>query len=258
MHIRDINKLVETYIGTTSDGYLRHFSYSKHEKFYHLYCDLDVDVPSYRSLGHTTRSAFIQILKDSKPREQAKIIRGTFEYIQPPEPPFDEEEKKRHQAYQDLLKLADILEADGQVASPTIVQTSEVVFEALKDAEVLLNSRGPKNAVDRAHTALHGYLKKQCLDRGESLTKDASLTEVFKVLREKFPEFASIIPHDNEAKRVLGSLASALDSLNTIRNRGTLAHPNELLLEPAEAMLYINLSRAVLSYIESKTVKKGA
>jgi hypothetical protein len=53
-----------------------------------------------------------------------------------------------------------------------------------------------------------------------------------------------------EAKRVFGSLAPALDSLNRIRNRRTLAHPNELLLEPAEAMLYINLSRAVLSYVD--------
>jgi hypothetical protein len=41
---REINKLVEGYIGTTSDGYLEHFSYNKHEAFYHVYCDLDVDV----------------------------------------------------------------------------------------------------------------------------------------------------------------------------------------------------------------------
>ena len=256
MKIRDINKLVEDYIGTTPDGYLRHFSYSKHEKFYHLYCDIDVDVPSYRARGLTTRTGFIQILKDAKPRDQAKIIRGTFGFIPPPEDPFDDEGKKRKTAYEELLKIADILEADGQVDSPTLEHTSEVVFEALKDAEVLLSTRGPKNAVDRAHTALHGYLKKLCLDRGETLTKDAPLTEVFKVLREKFPEFSSTIPHDGEAKRVFGSLATALDSLNTIRNRGTLAHPNELLLESGEAMLYINLSRAVLAYIESKTKKK--
>ena len=56
----------------------------------------------------------------------------------------------------------------------------------------------------------------------------------------------------DEAKRVFGSMAAALDSLNTIRNRATLAHPNELLLEAPEAMLFINLSRAVLAYIETK------
>jgi len=39
---REINKLVEDYIGTDS-GYLNHFSYSKHDQFYYAYCDLDVD-----------------------------------------------------------------------------------------------------------------------------------------------------------------------------------------------------------------------
>jgi hypothetical protein len=119
-----------------------------------------------------------------------------------------------------------------------------------------LKTRGPKSAVDRAHTALHGYLKRLCQDHGETLPDDPSLTYIFKILREKFPEFATNIPHDNEAKRVFGSMASALDSLNTIRNRATLAHPSDLLLEDPEAMLYINLSWAVLAYIESKIKNK--
>jgi hypothetical protein len=152
--------------------------------------------------------------------------------------------------------VAERLEADGKVETPVLHGTSETVYEALKDAETLLNTRGPKSAVDRAHTALHGYLKKLCQDRDEVLPADPSLTFVFKILRENFPEFSATIPHDNEAKKVFGSMASALDSLNTIRNRATLAHPNELLLDAPEAMLYINLSRAVLAYIESKLQKK--
>jgi len=252
MFLREINKLVEGYIGTTSGGYLEHFSYSKHEAFYHVYCDLDVDVLAYRSRGLSTRNAFIQILKDAKPRDQAKIIRGTFKMLPPPEKAYDEETSQKIKIHEELLEIAVRLEADGQVDSPGLEQTSEVVFEALKDAEFLLNSRGPKSAVDRAHTALHGYMKKLCLDRCEPLPKDSSLTDVFKVVREKFPEFSAVIPHDNQAKKLFGSISSALDSLNTIRNRGTLAHPNELLLEAAEAMLYINLSRTVLAYIESK------
>jgi len=255
MSLREINKLVEDYIGTNG-GYLNHFSYSIHDRFYHHYCDLDIDVPAYRAKGLTTRRAFIQILKDSRPREQAKIIRGVFAMIPPPEEASDDESRKKIALYKELLAVAGRLDADGQVDTPEILGTSEVVFEALKDAEVLLKTRGPKSAVDRAHTALHGFLKKLCLDRGEQMPSDPTLTAVFKVLRERFPEFSAVIPHDAEAKRVLGSMASALDSLNTIRNRGTLAHPNELLLDAPEAMLYINLSRAVLGYIESKTGRK--
>jgi hypothetical protein len=86
-----------------------------------------------------------------------------------------------------------------------------------------------------------------------SVTSLGAANALPPVIREQFTEFSAIIPHDAEAKRVFGSMASALDSLNTIRNRGTLAHPNELLLDAPEAMLYINLARAVLGFIEAKT-----
>ncbi len=248
---REINKLVEDYIGT-HEGYLNSFSYSIHDDFYLRYCDLDVDVSAYRARAGTTRRAFIQILREAKSREQAKIIRGVFEMIPPLEEANNQVANNRLALHKELLNVAARLESDGQVDTPTIAATSEVVFEALKDAEVLLQTRGPENAVDRAHTALHGYLKNLCLDRGAMMPIDPSLTAVFKVLREQFPEFSSVIPHDSEAKRLFGSIASALDSLNTIRNRATLAHPNELLLNAPEAMLYINLSRAVLGYIEAK------
>jgi hypothetical protein len=248
---REIDKLVEEYIGTDG-GYLRHFSYSKHDRFYPHYCNLDIDPAAYRANGFTTLKAFIQILKDSGPREQAKIIRGVFAMIPPPQVSSDDETRKKITLHRELLVIAARLEADGQVDTPDIQDASEVVIEALNDAEVLLRTRGPKNAVDRAHTALHGYLKKLCLDRGEQIPSDSSLTYVFKVLRERFPEFSAVVPHDAEARRLFGSIAQALDSLNAIRNRGTLAHPNELLLNAPEAMLYINLSRAVLGYIESK------
>jgi hypothetical protein len=252
MTLREIDKLVHDYIGTNM-GYLNGFSYSTHDAFYHRYCDLQIDVAAYRARGLTTRAAFIEILKDAKPRDQAKIVRGVFDMIPPPEEGSDDSSKKRIALHKHLLGVAVRLEADGTVEAPVIAETSEVVIEAIKDAEVLLKSRGPKSAVDRTHTALHGYLRKLCLDRGLTMSPDASLTSIFKVIREQFPEFAATIPHDAEAKRVFGSIAAALDSLNTIRNRGSLAHPNELLLQAPEAMLYINLSRAILGFIESKT-----
>lgn len=251
---REIHMLVEEYIGTNA-GYLNGFSYRIHDNFYPHYCDLDVDVGAYRARGMTTRGAFIQILKESKPRDQAKIIRGTFEMFPPPEAFSDDDARKKLSLYKRLVAVAERLEADGQVETPEISQTSEVVLEALKDAEVLLEKRGPRSAVDRAHTALHGYLKKLCADRKVAVMEDATLTSLFKILREQFPEFSGAVPHDVEARRVFGSLATALDSLNTIRNRGTLAHPNELLLDVPEAMLYINLSRAVLAYVERRKKK---
>ena len=253
MSQREIQWLVEDYIGVNS-GYLRRFTWAKHEAFYHKFCDLDVDVLRYRENGHTTRSGFIQILKDVSPRDQAKIIRGTFKML-PLAQVSDYKNRKEKEAVRDrLLKVAVKLESDGLVDSPEPEESSETVFEALRSADVLLKHCGAEHAVDRAHTAVHGYLKKLCADRGVPLPADPALTAVFKLLRERpeFPEFSTIVAHDAEATRINGGLETARVSLNTIRNRATLAHPNELLLEGAEAMLCINLSRAFIAYLDSK------
>lgn len=248
---KEIDWLVQDYIGTSSDGYLLHFSYSKHEEFYYRYCDLEVDVPAYRARAGSTRKTFILILKEAAPRDQAKIIKGIFDMLPPPETPNDDVSARRKKAHELLIGVVARLEGDGEVEVPKII-TGETVFQALRDAEVLLKNSGPASAVDRAHTALHAYLKKICADRGVPVPTDPSMTALFKVVREQFREFQAVAAHDQEAKRVFGSIATALDSLNMIRNRHTLAHPNELLLAGPEAMLYINLSRSVLGYLDSK------
>lgn len=113
MSVREINLLVEGYIGTSPDGYLNNFSYPKHERFYPVYCNLDIDVRAYRAKGHTTRSAFIQILKDAPPRDQAKIIRGVLEMLPPPEEADDEAGQKKIALSKELLAVVARLEADG-------------------------------------------------------------------------------------------------------------------------------------------------
>ena len=251
MTTSEITMLVERYIGTYQ-GYLGKFSYSSHERFYSVYCDLDIDVQGYREEHGTTKKAFIQILKDAQPRDQAKIIRGVFLYDPPPEEPESEDDKRKIAAFGHLNTVAERLEANGVVDVPINLISTETVYQALKDAEVLLAQRGPQFAVDRAHTALHGYLKASCRKRGISVQETASVTDIFGTLRREEAAFKNVVAHDAEARRALGSLATAIDSLNMIRNRASLAHPNEMLLEAPEAMLYINISRALLVYMDSK------
>jgi hypothetical protein len=61
---------------------------------------------------------------------------------------------------------AKITEDSGLVAPPDPPITLEVVDRALRDAEILLAQAGPVSAVDRVHTALHGYLLDQCRRAG--------------------------------------------------------------------------------------------
>ncbi len=144
------------------------------------------------------------------------------------------------------------------VNRPKPIVTSSTVERALHDAELLLRSAGATSAVDRAHTALHGYLKELC-DRSQlAYTKDPGVAELFKLLREKHPAFSEPITHDEEVTRILRALATVLDSANTLRNRASVAHANAALLEEAEAMLVINAARTFLHYIDAKAASPGA
>jgi hypothetical protein len=62
-----------------------------------------------------------------------------------------------------------------------------------------------------------------------------------------------VASHKQETKRVLDAMATALDAINTIRNRGSLAHANDQLLENAEAVLALNSVRTILHYLDLKT-----
>jgi hypothetical protein len=52
--------------------------------------------------------------------------------------------------------------------------------------------------------------------------------------------------------RIVSSTASVVDALNVLRNNASIAHPNESLLEAAEAMLAINSARTLLHYLDAK------
>ena len=136
-------------------------------------------------------------------------------------------------------------------ASPQI--TSDAVEQALKDAEQLIASRGATSGVDRVHTAFHGFLlavcKKACIEvRGD----DPGVTQLFKAIRERHPAFGGETGRQEELLRITRAVAMIVDALNPLRNRASLAHPNESLLAEPEAMLVINSVRTLLHYIDSR------
>jgi hypothetical protein len=134
---------------------------------------------------------------------------------------------------------------------PTILappSASEVVRLALADAEKM----GAISSIDRLHTALHGYLRSICANEGLQAPDSASLTVLFKALRTQHPLIQSLGTQDGEIGRVLVAFASVLDSLNTLRNHASVAHPNEFLLDEDEAELVVNVIRTVFNYLAKK------
>lgn len=149
--------------------------------------------------------------------------------------------------------LAQLGYPGGQVpAMAPMLSATQVVQRALADADQLMASNGAQSAVDRLHTAMHGYLKTECASAGIPLPPNATITLAFKALRGQHPELANLGSHHDEVVKVLQSFAAILDTLNPVRNHGSVAHPNERLIGPTEAELYVNAVRTIFHYLSSK------
>jgi len=243
---QEIMIIVNRWIGVHG-GYLGDFSYRTHAEFYPEYCNLDFDPYKYEG---TTRERFIEIVSQAAPGDQTKIVRGVLERF--PLEAGDAPATRTVEVRNKLIAAAARIEGTASVQSPNLKIASEVVRRAISDAETLLANTGATSSVDRIHTALHGFLITACDEQGIAYPTDPSLTKLFKLLREKHPGLSDMGPRSNDVSRILGSLASAMDALQPIRNRASVAHPNRVLLERPEALLVINSAMTILAYLDEK------
>lgn len=138
------------------------------------------------------------------------------------------------------------------VPPPQLKITSDVVERALSDFEVLAHSKGGAvSGVDRIHTALHGYFEAVCNEAHIPFNPNSPTTTLFSLIRQHHPALQSK-PPGTEADKILRTIAQIVDVLNPVRNQKSMAHPNEFLLEEAEAMLVVNAVRTLLHYLNSK------
>ena len=247
-----ILKIVNQYIGV-SGGYLGNLSYRTHQDFYPEYCDLEIDPNQFEG---TTRERFIKILSGCSRRDQAKILRGVLSKF-----PLDETGKPQSRTaslHDEILMVADELDRNSLPLSFPSRITVAVVGRAIADAEALLKANGATSAVDRIHTALHGFLIQVCRDAFLVVQGDPTLPALFKMLREQHPAFQ--VANEVRAEditQILRAAGSILDVINPIRNRASMAHPNLRLLANEEAMLVINIARSILHYLESKLTESS-
>jgi len=138
------------------------------------------------------------------------------------------------------------------VSPPSSVVTSDSVERALANAEQLLRTQGTVSVLDRAYTSLHGYLR-IILDRQDiPFEADASVIELFKSLRVDHPQKQLQGERREDMWRTIMGMATVIDALRTLRNKTSLAHTSERLLDDAVAMLAINASRTLLHYLDAR------
>lgn len=243
MSKQDVMRLVNQWIGVQG-GYLGDFTYRSHREFYPEYCGVDIDPGEIQG---TTRERFISVLENADGRAQASIITGTLVRF----PVGDGPKTRTPELEDDLRSVARNLEIRS-IDGAEWNLTSQVVEAAITDAETLLRTSGPRSAVDRVHTAMHGYLKAACQHYGVDVEDDASTTRLLKVLRREHPTLAIGSAQGSHMSKVLNSTASILDALGPIRNRRSLAHPNDDLLDDEDALLVFNVVRSLLIYLDEK------
>jgi len=95
-------------------------------------------------------------------------------------------------------------------------------------------------------------LKTVCADEQIVLGKDPDITELFRQVRQHHPKFKDLGEHHEPVQKVLRALSKIVDALNPARDRGSMAHPNDSLLDPPEAKLFINAARTLLHYLDEK------
>lgn len=147
------------------------------------------------------------------------------------------------------------LEDVQAVPTPDLVITSAVVERAMTDAETLIRNRDPISGIDRVHTTFHGYLKAVCRGACIPFGEDAGITLLFRLIRDQHPGLRHVGQRVHEQESILNPISGIVGALDTIRNRRSMAHPNDNLLEEPEAMLYTNAVRTLLHYLNKRLPK---
>ncbi|WP_417686822.1 abortive infection family protein [Pseudidiomarina gelatinasegens] len=143
---------------------------------------------------------------------------------------------------QDHYQIIDdqLIQTAGSVAAPEFSESiSTSVMKALGDAKALVGTVDSSSAIDRAHTALHGYLAQLCNDNQIDLPNDPTASKAFKQLRQFHPALQASGHRSGEVTRVLNSFAASIDAFSTLRNKASLAHVNDSLDVP-EATCIVN------------------
>lgn len=244
----EVHWVVNSYVGV-ADGYLGDFTYRSHREFYPAYCDLDINPDD---LSGTTRDRFLHILGSADTRAQAAILCGVAKKY-----PMGSTVYRTKAASDRLSKLISRCSDTAAVAPADLKITSELVKRALADTAALLASTGPTSAMDRVHTALHGYMKAACATEAIALPPDAPMTELFKLLKQQHSRLRDLGAHQESIVKVLRALASIMDAMNPARNRGSLAHPNDELLDEQDAILFINAARTILQYLDARLLSSS-
>lgn len=250
LSLTEIYRLVNDYIGV-NQGYLGDFSYRSHAEFYPHYCKLEINP---LEIEGTTRSRFIDILRDASPGDKAKIIRGTF--LKYPVSSFPEEEPQKQEIYeefQQIIKRLDILASspsDVLVSSTIDKYNAEYVSDIWMRA-IERRAENPEAAITSARTLLESVCKHILDDAGEPYEDSYDLPKLYRLTAKQL-NLAPSQHTEQVFKQILGGCQTVVEGLGSIRNRLSDAHgKGRKPVKPSSrhAELAVNLAGAMATFL---------
>ena len=105
------------------------------------------------------------------------------------------------------------------------ISLTQVISKAINDAELLMQQGKYDSAFDRIHTAFHGYLRKVLDNRNVSYEESDTLNQLYNKLHSDICNKSLLVPWLFN-KTTLRSGSGIISSMNDMRNRHSLSHPN--------------------------------
>lgn len=129
------------------------------------------------------------------------------------------------------------------------LKISDVVSQAIEDAESFMSNGEYQRAFDRVHTAFHGYLIEILKKYEITVPRDENLSKLYSRIQQLIEKEIQPTELADIVKTTIRSSNGMISSLNESRNRHSLAHPNTNIIGKREAKLIIGISSTVTDYI---------
>ena len=181
-----------------------------------------------------------------------KLVSDLLEYWRAQEAiRYPEISEAEQELFDECLKISERLKQDGFAEHVDAIQacSDERDFSLLaKTIRESIQRNEPEAALDRLHTFVVKYVRRQCDKHGIAYDRK-------KPLHSLFGEYVKHLKRNNViesqmTERILKSSISILESFNRVRNERSFAHDNPILNHNESLLIFNNVASAI-RFIES-------
>ncbi len=143
----------------------------------------------------------------------------------------------------------EIMVEQHEIIDFTMISVTSIITQSISDAELFMKEGKYASAFDRVHTAFHGYLRKILDDMEVQHEESETINQLYNKLHNEIECRIEPEPVAGLIKTLIRSASGVISSINDIRNRHSLSHPNEEIIGEREALLAIRIIEELSNYI---------